>query len=66
VRQQRFAVVTGRWEVAIRATATSRCFWTESAFRTRLGDAGLGVEWTFPGEDSEEGHWLMLLARKES
>jgi hypothetical protein len=39
--------------------------WSESTFRTLLGDAGLEVEWRFPGDDSEEDRWLMLLARKE-
>jgi len=55
-----------RWEVGDSGNPYFTVLWTESAFRTLLGDAGLGVEWRFPGEDSEESHWLMLLARKES
>ena len=55
-----------RWEVGDSGNPYFTVLWTESAFRTLLGDAGLGVEWRFAGEDSEESHWLMLLARKES
>ena len=55
-----------RWEVGDSGNPYFTVLWTESAFRTLLGDAGLGSEWSFRGEDSEESHWLMLLARKES
>jgi 2-polyprenyl-3-methyl-5-hydroxy-6-metoxy-1,4-benzoquinol methylase len=54
------------WEVGDSGNPYFTVLWTESAFRTALGDAGLGVEWRFPDEDSEESPWLMLLARKES
>jgi hypothetical protein len=54
------------WEVGDSGNPYFTVLWTESVFRTLLGDAGLGVEWTFSGEDSEESDWLMLLARKES
>ncbi|WP_322936536.1 class I SAM-dependent methyltransferase [Nocardioides bizhenqiangii] len=55
-----------RWEVGDSGNSYFTVLWSESAFRTLLDDAGLGVEWRFPGEDSKEGRWLMLLARKES
>jgi hypothetical protein len=54
------------WEVGDSGNPYFTVLWTESAFRTLLGDAGLGVAWRFPPEDSEESHWLMLLACKES
>jgi SAM-dependent methyltransferase len=53
-----------RWEVGDSGNPYFTVLWTESAFRTLLGDAGLGVEWRFPGEASEEGRWLMLLTRR--
>ncbi len=55
-----------RWEVGDSGNPYFTVLWTESAFRTLLADAGLGVEWRFRGEDSQESDWLMLLARKES
>ncbi len=54
------------WEVGDSGNPYFTVLWSESAFRTLLEGAGLGVEWRFPGEDSEENGWLMLLARKES
>ncbi len=54
------------WEVGDSATPISPCSGTSPAFRALLGDAGLGVEWSLGGGDSDENHWLMLLARKES
>jgi SAM-dependent methyltransferase len=54
-----------RWEVGDSGNPYFTVLWSESTFRTLLGDAGLEVEWRFPGNDSEEDRWLMLLARKE-
>jgi len=54
------------WEVGDSGNPYFTVLWPESAFLALLGDAGLGVEWRFPGEDSEESPWLMLLARNES
>jgi 2-polyprenyl-3-methyl-5-hydroxy-6-metoxy-1,4-benzoquinol methylase len=54
------------WEVGESGNSYFIVLWEEPAFRTLLADAGLGVEWRYPGEDSRENDWLMLLARKES
>jgi SAM-dependent methyltransferase len=54
------------WEVGDSGNPYFTVLWTESAFRTLLEDAGFGVRWRFPGQDSEESDWLMLLARKEA
>jgi SAM-dependent methyltransferase len=55
-----------RWEVGDSGNAYFVVLWGESAFRTLLGDAGFGVEWSFSDGDSEESRWVMFLARKES
>jgi SAM-dependent methyltransferase len=54
-----------RWEVGDSGNPYFIVLWDESAFRDLLAEAGLGVEWSSRGEDSEESRWLMLLARKE-
>ena len=54
-----------RWEVGDSGNPYFTVPGGESAFRTLLGDAGLGVEWSFSGEGSKDSDWLMLLARKE-
>ncbi|WP_194288462.1 class I SAM-dependent methyltransferase [Ornithinicoccus halotolerans] len=54
------------WEVGDSGNSYFTVLWTEPAFRALLENAGLTIEWTFPGDDARESNWLMLLARKES
>jgi 2-polyprenyl-3-methyl-5-hydroxy-6-metoxy-1,4-benzoquinol methylase len=54
------------WEVGHSGNPYFTVLWGESAFSALLQDAGLEVEWSRAGHDSEESRWLMLLARKES
>jgi SAM-dependent methyltransferase len=54
-----------RWEVGDSGNPYFIVLWDESAFGDLLAEAGLAVEWSSRGEDSEESRWPMLLARKE-
>jgi cyclopropane fatty-acyl-phospholipid synthase-like methyltransferase len=58
--------VGDHWEVGATGNSYFTAHWDESEFLALLSSEGLGVEWSLGGEDSEESHWLMLLARKQS
>jgi len=63
------AIRTGEgecWEVGDSGNPYFIVLWGESEFCALLADAGLMVEWSSRGEDSEESDWLMVLARKGS
>ncbi len=53
-----------QWEVGDSGNPYFTVLWREMDFCDVLEDVGLRLEWRSPSEDSEEGRWLTLLARK--
>ncbi len=56
--------VGDQWEVGDSGNPYFTVQWREPDFVGALDAAGLAVDWSTSGEDSEESRWLMLLASK--